>query len=65
MMQISERDIYERFVERAAIMQFDGGLSHEAASQYVFNKVGAWCKLQSIRFPQLIRNDYRRVITGK
>lgn len=63
-MQLSEQDVYERCCERAAIMQFDGGLSREAASQWVFNRVGAWCKLQRIKFPQLIRDDYRRVIVG-
>ena len=65
MKRLSEQDIYERYAERAAIMEFDGGMSREHASQLMFNRVGAWCKLQRIPFPQMIRDDYRKVITGK
>ncbi len=64
MKRLSDQDIYERYAERAAILEFDGGLSRERASQLVFNSVGAWCKLQRIPFPQLIRDDYRKVIVG-
>lgn len=62
---MTERDLYERYAERAAIMEFDGGLTREQASQRLFNQVAAWCKKHGYRFPQSIREDYRKVITGK
>ena len=62
---MTERDVYERYAERAAIMEHDGGLSRERATQPVFNLVAAWCKRNGYRFPQSIRDDYRKVITGK
>lgn len=64
MSAISDQDIYDRYAERAAIMQHDGGLSLEKASQFVFNQVAAWCKAQGRKVPQSIRDDYRRVIDG-
>ena len=64
-MILTEQEIYDRYTERVAIMQFEGGLSHERASQTVFNLVAKWCKDHRLTFPQSIREDYRRVITGK
>lgn len=62
---MTERDLYERYAERAAIMEYEGGLRREQATQPLFNQVAAWCKKNGYRFPQSIREDYRKVITGK
>lgn len=62
---MTERELYERYVERAAIMQYEGGMSREASSQHVFNSVGRWCKEKRLPFPKLVRDDFRVVITGK
>lgn len=65
MNHITEQDLYERYAERAAIMEFDAGFTRQAASQSLFNQIAAWCKKYGYRFPQSIRDDYRKVITGK
>jgi hypothetical protein len=61
---ISDQDIYERYIERAAIMQYDGGLTYGRASQTVFNQVAKWCKSTGRKFPQCVRDDFRDVIVG-
>jgi hypothetical protein len=61
---MTDQDIYERYAERAAIMQYEGGLTYGRASQTVFNQVAKWCKSTGRRFPQLVRDDFRRVIVG-
>lgn len=61
----SNEELVERYLERAGIMEFDGGLTRERASQECFNKLGAWCKAKGRPLPQAVRDDYREVITGK
>lgn len=61
---ISDQDIYERYIERAAIMQYDGGLTYGRASQTVFNQVAKWCKSTGRKSPQCVRDDFRDVIVG-
>ena len=56
---ISDQDIYERYIERAAIMQYDGGLTYGRASQTVFNQVAKWCKSTGRKFPQCVRTMKR------
>ena len=61
----SNQDLVERYFERAAIMEYVGELSRERASQECFNKLGAWCKAKGRPLPQAVRDDFRKVITGK
>ncbi len=61
----TNKDLVERYRERAGIMEYDGGLSRERASQECFNKLGAWCKAKGRPLPQAVRDDFRKVITGR
>lgn len=63
-MELSERDIFERYCERAAIMQFDGGLSASRSSQIVFHQVKEWASRNGIPFPTSVRDDFHAIITG-
>ena len=62
---VSNDDLAERYVERSAIMEIDGNLSRERASQECFNKLAAWCKAKGRPLPQAVRDDFRKVITGR
>ncbi len=66
MIRIASNDeLTERYLERAAIMEFDGDMSREQASRECLNKLAAWCKAKGRPLPQSVRDDYRRVITGR
>lgn len=61
---ITEEQLYERYCERAAILQFDAGMSPHRASQDTFNAVARYCKQHGIPFPQSVREDFRLIIVG-
>lgn len=62
---MTDSQLIELYNERVAIMQIEGGLTRERASQECFNKIGAYCKRNKRSMPQYVRDDYREVITGK
>lgn len=61
----TNEQLTERYLERAAIMEVEGGLSRERASQLCFNQLAAWCKAKGRPMPQAVRDDFRKVIVGK
>ena len=61
---ITEEQLYERYCERAGILQYDAGFSAHRASQDTFNAVARYCKEQRIPFPQSVREDFRQIIVG-
>lgn len=64
MKEIRESDIYERYCERAGIMQFDAGFSACRSSQIVFNQVKSWTISNGIPFPESVREDFHSIIKG-
>lgn len=63
-MNIELEILAERFSERVAIMLIDGEAS-ENEVQKIFNAAARWCKERQLPLPQSIRDEYRRVLTGR
>jgi hypothetical protein len=58
---MSDDDITERFLERAAIMEYDGGQTRIEATTECYDRLAKWCKRVGREVPQAIIDDYERV----
>ena len=58
---MSDDDITERFLERAAIMEYDGGMTRIEATTECYDKLTKWCKRVGRTVPQAIIDDFERV----
>jgi hypothetical protein len=58
-------DITERFLERAAIMEYDGGLTRLEATTKCFELIEKWCKRVGRQVPKTIVDDFERVKESK
>jgi hypothetical protein len=61
----TDDDITERFRERAAIMEIDGGITRIEATTTCFDLIEKWCKRVGRTVPQTIVDDFERVKDGK
>ena len=58
---MTDDDITERFLERAAIMEFDGGMTRLEATTACFELIENWCKQVGRQVPKTIVDDFERV----
>ena len=58
---MSDDDITERVIERAAVMEYDGGLTRLEATTECFERIEKWCKRVGREVPQVISDDFERV----
>ena len=58
---MGDDDITELFEERAAIIEFDGGLTRLKATTECFERIEKWCKRVGREVPQVISDDFERV----
>jgi hypothetical protein len=61
---MSNDDITERYFERAAIMEYDGGLTRLEATKQCYDRLTKWCKRVGREVPQAIIDDFERVKDG-
>ena len=62
---MTDDDITERYTERAAIMQFDGGLTRIEATSECFDKIAKWCKRVGREVPKAIVDDFETITRGQ
>ena len=62
---MSDEDITERVIERAAVMEYDGGLTRLEATTECFARIEKWCKQVKREVPQAIIDDLERVKGSK
>ena len=62
---MSDDDITERFLERAAIMEYDGGMTRHEATTTCFELISKWCKRVGRPVPCAIVDDFERVKESK
>ena len=58
-------DITEIVLERAAIMEYDGGLTRLEATTECFERIEKWCKRVGREVPKAIIDDFERVKGSK
>ena len=58
---MSDEDITERVIERAAVMEYDGGLTRLEATTECFDRIENWCKRVGREVPKTIIDDLERV----
>ena len=62
---MSDDDITERYIERAAIMECDGGLTRIEATSECFDKITKWCKRVGREVPKAIVDDFETITRGQ
>jgi len=62
---VTDEDITERYLERAAIMEYDGGMTRLEATTTCFELFDYWCKRLGRTLPQAIVEDFERVKESK
>ena len=62
---MTDEDITERYLERAAIMEYDGGMTKLEATTTCFELFEYWCKRVGRTVPQAIVDDFERVKESK
>jgi hypothetical protein len=62
---VTDDDITERFRERAAIMEIDGGMTRIEATTTCFELISKWCNRVGRTVPKTIVDDFERVKSGK
>ena len=62
---MSDDDITERVIERAAVMEYDGGLTRLEATTECFGRIEKWCKQVGREVPKTIIDDFERVKGSK
>jgi hypothetical protein len=62
---VSDDDITELVLERAAIMEFDGGMTRLEATTTCFDLIEKWCKRVGRQVPKTIIDDFERVKENK
>jgi len=62
---MSDDDITERFIERAAIQEYDGGMTRLEATKTCFDLISKWCKRVGRTVPEQIVEDFERVMQTK
>jgi hypothetical protein len=62
---MTDEDITERFLERAAIMEYDGGRTRLEATATCFELISKWCKRVGRAVPKAIVDDFERVKESK
>ena len=58
---MSDEQLIERYMERAAIMEYDGGLTRLVATRSCFAVLEKWCKKVGREVPQVVRDDLESV----
>ena len=62
---VSDEHITERFIERAAIMEYDGGLTRLEATTKCFDLFSKRCKRLGRQVPKAIVDDFERAKESK
>ena len=62
---MTDDDITERFLERAAIMEYEAGMTRLEATTTCFELIEKWCKRVGRTVPQAIVDDFERVKESK
>tara|TARA_R110000868_G_C10742840_1_gene752533 strand:+ start:692 stop:880 length:189 start_codon:yes stop_codon:yes gene_type:complete len=62
---MSDDDITELVLERAAIMEYESGLTRREATTECFERIEKWCKRVGREVPQAIIDDFERVKESK
>jgi hypothetical protein len=62
---VSDEDITERFLERAAIQEYDGGMTRLEATTLWFDLISKRCKRVGRQVPKAIVDDFERVKESK
>jgi len=62
---MTDEDITERYLERAAIMEYDGGMTKLEATTTCLELIEKWCKRVGRTVPQAIVDDFERVNESK
>jgi hypothetical protein len=63
-MEMDDEQLTERFLERAAIMEIDGGMTRLEATTTCFELISKWCKRVGRTVPKAIVDDFERVKDG-
>ena len=62
---MTDDELTELVLERAAIMEFDGGLTRLEATTTCFDLIEKWCKRVGREVPKTIVDDFERVKDGR
>ena len=62
---LSDEDITYLVLERAAIQEYEAGLTRVEATTTCFDLISKWCKRVGRTVPQAIVDDLERVKDGK
>ena len=61
---VTDEALAERFLERAAIMEFDGGMTRIQATKSCFAVLEKWCEKVGRKVPDAIRDDFTNTTKG-
>jgi hypothetical protein len=61
---LAEEQLTERYLERAAIMEIEGGMTRLEATTTCFELISKWCKRVGRTVPKAIVDDVERVKDG-
>lgn len=63
--QVTDDRLIERYLERVAIQEYDGGLSRLEATRQNFARLEKWCERNGKTVPQVLRDDLESVEKGR
>ena len=63
-MEMDDEQLTERYLERAAIQEYDGGMTRLEATATCFELISKWCKRVGRTVPKTIVDDFERVKDG-
>ena len=62
---MSDDDITERYIERAAVMEYEGGLTRVEATSDCYERITKWCKRVGREVPKAIIDDFETITRGQ
>jgi len=62
MLTIDDEALIERYFERCAIMELDGGLTRLESTSHCFGKLEQWCKNQGRGVPDAAIKDLAKLV---
>ena len=62
---MSDDDITERYIERAAVMEYDAGFTRLEATSDCYKRIAKWCMRVGREVPKAIIDDYKTITRGQ